>query len=108
MEKILVNTPISNEIAERYRGDEISLLNSFLSELEKYKLSLNYRVISEIESDVGIEIYSESEKIAEVYCAENRDGFLTGELQIHGIENWTRSKILTAKEASLYVRKKYI
>ncbi|WP_444893111.1 hypothetical protein ACJJIE_23080 [Microbulbifer sp. TRSA001] len=103
MNRVQVGTPLSKEVIKRYAEEETFLLTFFLNELKGSDSHLSYCVISDIESEVGVEIFSATEKIAEVHCAENRDGVLTGELQVHSMKNWEKAEILSVKEASIYV-----
>ena len=97
-----MRTPVINLLTEeqcRGCGFQAELLNDF------YSLSscLSYSVIADLESELGLEVFKEDLKIAEIYCAEWEDGRLTRDLQVHCNKDWEKSKILSVKEASFYV-----
>ena len=56
--KIGIDNPLPKEVVERYAEAEITLLDSFLRELYQCDQALSYSVICDLESEVGLEIFS--------------------------------------------------
>ena len=84
--------------------DEIDLLEAFLGELLKRQGDISFTAIADIPGELGLEIFRASKKIAEVYCAEDKDGKFLGLLQVHAEKDWENAVFLTVSEAVDYVR----
>ncbi|MCJ2376740.1 hypothetical protein LNL84_07800 [Vibrio sp. ZSDZ34] len=104
MSKVHISTPLSNKIMDAYPKKETALLSSFLNGIKEYGPSFEYCVVEDLESELGLEIFNSSnEKIAQVYCAENAERQITGELQVHGKKDWNTARILDLNDAIIYV-----
>lgn len=53
----------------------------------------------DIPSDVGLEIFRDSEKIAQIYCATDQHGLIAGMYQIHCNKDWSRAEFASIEEA---------
>lgn len=98
MEVFRIHDIISEEVREECSKEELTLLNSFLEELEKEKTGFKFRIISDLKPELGLEIFNKSGKAAEIYCAEDADGVLTGLLQVNSLQNWLETRILSVKD----------
>lgn len=101
-----MRTPVINLLTEeqcRGCGFQAELLNDFLIALNSLSSCLSYSVIADLESELGLEVFKEDLKIAEIYCEEWEDGRLTRDLQVHCNKDWEKVKILSVKEARFYV-----
>jgi len=86
-----IDSSHSNE--REYQGIQV-LLTSIAQSIP----TMDFTPIVDVPSAVGIELSFNGRKIAEVYCAENRDGLVPEMYQVHCIKDWLRSEILNVKQ----------
>ena len=76
-----------------YRG-----LITLLEELDAAGLRLEFTPIDLLEDELGLELFFNGKKIAEVYCAEDRTGLIEGIYLVHTINNWAEARFFDINE----------
>jgi hypothetical protein len=84
---------------------EYRSLALLLTDLTNIASNVEFNPIDDLDTELGIEVFSGNVKIAEVYCAENRDGFIEGLYQVHCSRNWNESLILSRRDAARNIDK---
>ncbi len=95
-----VETTLSKEIAGEFDDVEIATLGKLLQLISQLNRSLSYKPINDIEDKLGLEIFLESEKVAEVYCAETQYRKIANHVLLHYNKDWNQALILDLLEAS--------